>query len=30
MNEMFLRKNLIDMDDIYIDSLKEQTNILGI
>jgi len=30
MNDMFLRKNSLDMDDIYLDSLKEQANILEI
>lgn len=30
MNEMFQRKNSLDMDDIYLDSLKEQAAILGI
>ena len=30
MNEMFQRKNSIDMDDIYLDSLKEQATLLEI
>ena len=33
MNDMFQRKNsgaINDMDDIYLDSLKEQASILGI
>jgi hypothetical protein len=30
MSEMFQRKNSLDMDDIYLDSLKEQAAILGI
>lgn len=30
MNEMFQRKISIDMDDVYLDSLKQQAIILGI
>jgi len=30
MNEMFQRKISLDMDDVYLDSLKEQASILGI
>ena len=30
MNEMFQRKINLDMDELYLDSLKEQAIILGI